>query len=136
MPRKTVRASRESVDRLGFGRISEKMAEEIERGGGHVHCGWRVISAEHDGAAIRGITVSDGHREQVVEADEYISSIPMTELAAILTPPDAVSQCIMGVPMYFLFEGGIIMANVLMRMRRKHQAEEEAREKEDDKADD
>jgi protoporphyrinogen oxidase len=79
-------ADRFMYPRLGFGRISERMAEEIERGGGQVHCGWRVISAQHDGAAIRGITVSDGHREQVVEADEYISSIPMTELAAILTP--------------------------------------------------
>jgi len=46
-------------------------------------------------------------------------------IAAFLTPPDAVSQCIMGVPMYFLFEGGIVMANVLTRMRREHQKEEE-----------
>ena len=50
-------------------------------------------------------------------------------IAAILTPPDAVSQCIMGVPMYFLFEGGILMANMLNRMRRKHQQAEEERER-------
>jgi len=29
-------------------------------------------------------------------------------IAAFLTPPDAVSQCIMAVPMYFLYEGGMI----------------------------
>jgi len=57
-------------------------------------------------------------------------------IAAILTPPDAVSQCIMGVPMYFLFEGGIIMATILKKMQRKREAEEEAREKEGDKGDD
>lgn len=34
-------------------------------------------------------------------------------VAAILTPPDAVSQCIMAVPMYLLFEGGILLAAVL-----------------------
>lgn len=38
-------------------------------------------------------------------------------IAAILTPPDAVSQCMMGVPMYLLFEIGIIMARILVRDR-------------------
>lgn len=38
-------------------------------------------------------------------------------IAAILTPPDAVSQCMMGVPMYLLFEAGIIMARILVRDR-------------------
>ena len=38
-------------------------------------------------------------------------------IAAILTPPDAVSQCIMAVPMYFLYEGGLLMARILMKMR-------------------
>jgi sec-independent protein translocase protein TatC len=46
-------------------------------------------------------------------------------IAAILTPPDAVSQCIMGVPMYLLFEGGLIMARVLQRMRREAKEEQE-----------
>jgi sec-independent protein translocase protein TatC len=38
-------------------------------------------------------------------------------IAAILTPPDAVSQTMMAVPMYALFEAGIIMARVLVRDR-------------------
>jgi len=38
--------------------------------------------------------------------------------AALLTPPDAVSQSIMAVPMYLLFEGGLIMARILLRMKR------------------
>lgn len=42
-------------------------------------------------------------------------------VAAFLTPPDAVSQCIMAIPMYLLFEGGIVMARVLARMRREAQ---------------
>jgi sec-independent protein translocase protein TatC len=40
-------------------------------------------------------------------------------IAAILTPPDAVSQCIMAIPMYLLYEGGIIMARIMQGMRRK-----------------
>jgi sec-independent protein translocase protein TatC len=36
-------------------------------------------------------------------------------IAAILTPPDAISQTIMAVPMYLLYEGGIIFARILVR---------------------
>ena len=36
-------------------------------------------------------------------------------IAAILTPPDAVSQCIMAIPMYLLYEGGLLMARILAR---------------------
>ena len=37
--------------------------------------------------------------------------------AAMLTPPDAVSQSILAVPMYLLYEGGLLMARVLQRMK-------------------
>jgi sec-independent protein translocase protein TatC len=37
--------------------------------------------------------------------------------AAMLTPPDAVSQSILAVPMYLLYEGGLLMARILQRMR-------------------
>ena len=36
-------------------------------------------------------------------------------VAAFITPPDAVSQSIMAVPMYLLYEAGVIMANILVR---------------------
>jgi sec-independent protein translocase protein TatC len=47
-------------------------------------------------------------------------------IAAILTPPDAVSQCIMAIPMYLLYEGGMIGARIIMKMRREQQQREEA----------
>jgi sec-independent protein translocase protein TatC len=34
-------------------------------------------------------------------------------IAAVLTPPDAISQCIMAIPMYLLYEGGLLMARIL-----------------------
>lgn len=40
-------------------------------------------------------------------------------LAALLTPPDAFSQCIMAIPMYLLYEGGILMARMLSKVRRE-----------------
>ena len=38
-------------------------------------------------------------------------------LAALLTPPDAISQCSLAIPMYFLYEGGILMARLLSRRK-------------------
>jgi len=38
-------------------------------------------------------------------------------IAAIVTPPDAVSQTIMAVPMYLLYEGGILFARLMRRGR-------------------
>ncbi|HEV7608007.1 MAG TPA: twin-arginine translocase subunit TatC [Steroidobacteraceae bacterium] len=52
-------------------------------------------------------------------------------VAAILTPPDAISQCIMAIPMYFLYEGGLVMARVMQKMRREAA---EAAEKEEAEA--
>jgi len=36
-------------------------------------------------------------------------------IAAVLTPPDAVSQCMMGIPMYLLYEMGIVFSRVLLK---------------------
>jgi sec-independent protein translocase protein TatC len=36
-------------------------------------------------------------------------------IAAFLTPPDAISQSFMAVPMYLLYEIGIVMSRVLLR---------------------
>jgi sec-independent protein translocase protein TatC len=60
-------------------------------------------------------------------------------VAAFLTPPDAVSQIIMAVPMYLLYEGGLVMARLMQKMRREAQemedkAEEKAKEKEEAQA--
>jgi sec-independent protein translocase protein TatC len=46
-------------------------------------------------------------------------------IAAILTPPDALSQCVMAVPMYMLYEGGLVLAAVLQNMRKKELARRE-----------
>jgi sec-independent protein translocase protein TatC len=47
-------------------------------------------------------------------------------VSAMVTPPDAISQCVMAVPMYLLYEGGVIMAGIMYRMRQKDIARREA----------
>jgi sec-independent protein translocase protein TatC len=49
-------------------------------------------------------------------------------VAAFLTPPDAISQTIMAVPMWLLYEGGLIMARVMQKMRREAAVQREKEE--------
>ena len=49
-------------------------------------------------------------------------------VAAFLTPPDAVSQCFMAVPMYVLYEFGIVFARLLVKDKLKTRAEADAEE--------
>lgn len=52
--------------------------------------------------------------ESMVKNRGYVL-IGIFVIAAFLTPPDAVSQCFMAVPMYLLYEAGIVMARVLLK---------------------
>jgi sec-independent protein translocase protein TatC len=45
-------------------------------------------------------------------------------IAAFLTPPDAISQSIMAVPMYLLYEGGIIFARLMVKKDQKQEQTE------------
>ncbi|HEY6643081.1 twin-arginine translocase subunit TatC [Povalibacter sp.] len=45
-------------------------------------------------------------------------------VAAFLTPPDAVSQSFMAIPMYILYEGGIVMARIMLKKRAAGQPDE------------
>ena len=56
--------------------------------------------------------------ESLTENRGYVL-IGIFVVAAILTPPDALSQCIMAIPMYGLYEGGVVMARVMQKMRRE-----------------
>lgn len=45
-------------------------------------------------------------------------------VAAFVTPPDAISQTIMAVPMYLLYEGGMILARLMSKIRRPQETDE------------
>ena len=42
-------------------------------------------------------------------------------VAAFLTPPDAISQSFMAIPMYLLYEIGIVLSRILLKNRAKQQ---------------
>ena len=47
-------------------------------------------------------------------------------VAAFLTPPDAISQSFMAVPMYLLYEVGIVMSRMLIKKREADKADDKA----------
>ncbi|MBN1346527.1 MAG: twin-arginine translocase subunit TatC [Phycisphaerae bacterium] len=48
----------------------------------------------------------------------------MVTVAAVVTPPDVTSQILLAVPMYLLYEGGLLAAKVVVRRRMEEQAAE------------
>ena len=54
-------------------------------------------------------------------------------VAAVVTPPDPFSQFILGIPLYMLYESGIIVASIIERGRRRREAEDAKREEEEER---
>ncbi len=47
----------------------------------------------------------------------------MVAIAAVVTPPDVTSQILLAVPMWMLFEGGLVAARVVVRRRQEEQGQ-------------
>ena len=62
-------------------------------------------------------------RAQLVAARRYVI-VGITALAAVITPPDVLSQLMLAIPLMILFEGTL----VIMRFAEKKDAEEKAKE--------
>jgi protoporphyrinogen oxidase len=72
---------------LGYSRISERMAEDMQQNGGQLLLNHRVLSVLHENEEITGITFEDpSGKVQSVQADAVVSTIPLTVLARNLTP--------------------------------------------------
>ena len=70
---------------LGIGRIAERLREEIERSS-QIATGTRVVHLHHDGRRIGGVTVRRGDHLHELRGDEFLSTIPLTQLVQALTP--------------------------------------------------
>ena len=73
--------------RDGFGRFSERMADSIERTGNEIRLGAGVERVHRQGNHVTAITISTEEGSERVEAEHFISSIPLTLLAQIMDPP-------------------------------------------------
>jgi sec-independent protein translocase protein TatC len=73
-----------------------------------------------------GITTID----QLVKARPYIV-VAAFALGMVLTPPDVISQTLLAVPMWLLFEAGIVMSRILLPHRKTRAADADEPEPED-----
>ena len=73
--------------RDGFGRFSERMADSVTAAGNEVLLKHPVRKIVLEGNRVKGILVQTEEGEQLMEADNFISSIPMTVLCKITDPP-------------------------------------------------
>ncbi len=71
---------------LGIGRISDRLREDIEASGGRVSTHARVERIHHAGSRVRSIAVNSHGHFRAVSGAEFISSIPVTKLVAMLDP--------------------------------------------------
>lgn len=73
--------------RLGYSRISERMAEDMIENGGKLLLNHKVTSVIHDAQGVSGVRYVDSEgKENTIPADAVISTIPLTLLARNLTP--------------------------------------------------
>jgi len=70
---------------LGIGRISERLKEEIERDN-NVYTQTRVESINHLNGRLDSIVVKKQGRTSIVYGEEFISSMPITQLTRMLNP--------------------------------------------------
>jgi protoporphyrinogen oxidase len=72
--------------RLGIGRLSDKLAEGIQRSGA-VYTNLGVERISRTGFTVDSITVRDRDGSRIYGGAEFISSIPITKLITMLDPP-------------------------------------------------
>jgi protoporphyrinogen oxidase len=70
----------------GVGRIYERMAEEIVRNGGILSLGSRVQEVHWGGNRVERVVVERGGCLEEIEADSFVSTIPMPDLIRALRP--------------------------------------------------
>lgn len=74
--------------RLGYARISERMAEEVAARGGTVRLSRPVVRVSHAGGRVVSVRARDRDgREEEHAADAFVSSIPLSLLVEIVDPP-------------------------------------------------
>lgn len=73
--------------RDGFGRFSERMADAIVEKGNEIRLKTPVEKIVLEGNRVKGVQVRTENGSELIEGENFISSIPMTVLCRITDPP-------------------------------------------------
>lgn len=72
--------------KMGIGRVSEKLRQEIEKKGGKVFLESPVESIFSKNRKITAVLISKKGKRETIEADHFVSTIPIDELVSKITP--------------------------------------------------
>ena len=88
-PRRTIRTLIEEFHypRLGPGMMWRAVQQRIESRGGAVHLGADVVRIRRAGMRVESVTVRTERGEETIAGDQFLSSMPLTEMIAKLDPP-------------------------------------------------
>jgi protoporphyrinogen oxidase len=88
-PRKTIKSliGEFHYPRLGPGMMWKAVKEEVERRNGTVRLNSEVVRINRTGQRIDSVVVMNEGRETLIHGDDFISSMPVTELIKRLDPP-------------------------------------------------
>jgi protoporphyrinogen oxidase len=88
-PRTTITTLIEEFEypRLGPGMMWQAVADEIQQGQGVLRLDSEVASVRRTDRRIDGVVIRSAGREELIEGAHFISSMPVTELVAKLSPP-------------------------------------------------
>jgi len=100
--------------RFGFGRFSERMADAITGWGNEVRLGSGVERVHCKGDRVVAVTTSSPQGPVRVEADQFISSVPLTLLAKMMEP--AAPPEVLAAADSLVFRN-IITVNVMLKKR-------------------
>ncbi len=79
--------------RLGPGMLWERAQQIVEAQGGEVRLNTEVVKVRHRAGQTFGVVARSGGRDEALEADAIISTMPISELIARLDPPAPDDVC-------------------------------------------
>jgi len=75
--------------KFGPGQMWEEVARHIAARGGALHLGHRIVGIEHHGGVVSAVNVRDERGAvRPLDCDFFVSTMPVSELAAMLRPDD------------------------------------------------
>ena len=88
-PRRTIKTLIEEFDypRMGPGMMWRAVTEEIRRQAGSVRLNREVVAIRRTGARVDSVVVAGEDGEEEVSGDQFLSSMPVTQLVLRLSPP-------------------------------------------------
>jgi protoporphyrinogen oxidase len=110
--------------KLGPGQMWEEVARQVERLGGQIYLSHRIVGLERDGGRVTALNVLDGASNSVrrVACDHFVSTLPVRDLVAFLSPEDAqISTIAQGLPYRDFMTVGLLVRRMRCRSGRGHE---------------